>query len=546
MLAHALVQHTERILSDGKPASLPEPPAQVIPGLSQPPDAADSAPPSSPEPTKAMVSQVFDALIAALTAQLDAHVDSHRKAIQALQPESKLSGAGQEPEQAGKTTEDDSDDDDDTAKPQELSRRAKEVVDRKTTETDVAYVKGSTRLRNDLSVVWIKYMQAVRRVEGLRPMRAIFSRARKSPYATWRVYEASALTEYHTSKETRVAVNVFELACKLFASPAILALTPGEPSVASAQGAASSPAAPSIGGAAAMLAAQEAAAALAVRYLEFLLSINDENNARVLFERIVSSPLSPELTKPLWDRWREFTHQYGDGAAIAALDLRFLATYPNISPLEALSEAAVWADVAPIHHRDLGHPTVEEEEFQRIRAVSATTSAAAAAASVAAAPVEPAATATQPSVASEPQAAPRARSRSPTVVTPGKRTGEEMPVPSFPKRSRLNSPPPAMRERERERERERALGQYGQEAVNLPPSVWELLSKIVPAASWDGPIVQADQLLRELRSATMPPAGSRAGPGFAASHAVPASYGEPPALATRPPWLRGVSRPRKY
>lgn len=89
------------------------------------------------------------------------------------------------------------------------------------------------------SLVWIKYMHFVRRTEGQRPMRTIFARARKSKHCTWQVFEANALMEYHCSKDVAVATKVFELALKSY----------GEDE------------------------------AFVVRYLDFLLSVNDDNSA---------------------------------------------------------------------------------------------------------------------------------------------------------------------------------------------------------------------------------------------------------------------------
>lgn len=93
-------------------------------------------------------------------------------------------------------------------------------------------------LKEAASLVWIKQMHFVRRTEGRRPSRAIFGRARKSPHCTWQVYEANALMEFHCSKDVGVATKVFELALKTFGSDE----------------------------------------AFVVRYLDFLISINDDNS----------------------------------------------------------------------------------------------------------------------------------------------------------------------------------------------------------------------------------------------------------------------------
>lgn len=75
-------------------------------------------------------------------------------------------------------------------------------------------------------------------LQGLRACRSIFGRARKSPLCTWQVFEANALMEYHCSKDVKVATKVFELALKSYGGDE----------------------------------------AFVVRYLDFLISINDDNS----------------------------------------------------------------------------------------------------------------------------------------------------------------------------------------------------------------------------------------------------------------------------
>lgn len=74
--------------------------------------------------------------------------------------------------------------------------------------------------------------------QGSRPTRTLFGKARKSPHCSWLIYEASAMMEYHCSKDTVVATKVFELALKTFPENETLV----------------------------------------VRYLDFLISINDEKS----------------------------------------------------------------------------------------------------------------------------------------------------------------------------------------------------------------------------------------------------------------------------
>lgn len=166
-------------------------------------------------------------------------------------------------------------------------------------------------------LVWIKYMHFVRRTEGQRPSRAIFARARKSKYCTWQVFEANALMEYHCSKEVSVATKVFELALKTYGTDE----------------------------------------AFVVRYLDFLLSINDDNNARALFERTVIN-FTPERARPVWDRWSEYEYSFGDTASVRKMNQRLAEVYPEDRPVKRLMDQNTYMDLDVIGPRDLGMRTV--------------------------------------------------------------------------------------------------------------------------------------------------------------------------------------------
>jgi len=71
-----------------------------------------------------------------------------------------------------------------------------------------------------LSLVWIFYMRFCRRAENVKAARAVFSRARKSPFCMSHVFVASALMEHYISKDPAVAGRVFELGLKTLATGA--------------------------------------------------------------------------------------------------------------------------------------------------------------------------------------------------------------------------------------------------------------------------------------------------------------------------------------
>ncbi|KAI1782062.1 hypothetical protein LXA43DRAFT_1104849 [Ganoderma leucocontextum] len=68
-----------------------------------------------------------------------------------------------------------------------------------------------------------------------------------------------------------------------------------------------------------------------LRYLSFLISVNDETNARALFERAVGK-ISPDKARPLWERWAQYEYMYGDLAAAQMLEKRMTKVYPNGAP----------------------------------------------------------------------------------------------------------------------------------------------------------------------------------------------------------------------
>ena len=88
-----------------------------------------------------------------------------------------------------------------------------------------------------------------------------------------------------------------------------------------------------------------------LRYLNFLLSINDENSgciycclscpinvsyftdARALFERVIGT-FPCEKGRALWERWARYEYQYSDLAAAHRFERRMCKAYPNgMSPL---------------------------------------------------------------------------------------------------------------------------------------------------------------------------------------------------------------------
>ncbi|KAH8921847.1 Suf-domain-containing protein [Atractiella rhizophila] len=157
-------------------------------------------------------------------------------------------------------------------------------------EIEAAWKKRTDKVKERLGNVWIMEMRFAIRAEGMKQARQVFAKARKKQaYVSWQVFEAAALIEYHWNKDSKVSTNIFELGMKSY----------GE----------------DVG--------------FAVRYLDFLISVNDTSNARAHFEKTVAKITDPEKSKPIWERWAEYEYQFGDLNAIQKLDERWSEMFPT-------------------------------------------------------------------------------------------------------------------------------------------------------------------------------------------------------------------------
>ncbi|PPQ82048.1 hypothetical protein CVT26_003687 [Gymnopilus dilepis] len=125
--------------------------------------------------------------------------------------------------------------------------------------------------RTEYGLVWVMYMRFGLRAEGTQSLRSIFGKVRRDRWATWETYDASARMEYHHTGDKDVGSRIYEKGMTAFGHEVDYIL----------------------------------------RYLEFLLSINDPTNARVLFERALHN-IAPEHTTPLWQCWSQYQYMYGD------------------------------------------------------------------------------------------------------------------------------------------------------------------------------------------------------------------------------------------
>ncbi|KAK7434746.1 mRNA 3'-end-processing protein rna14 [Stygiomarasmius scandens] len=135
--------------------------------------------------------------------------------------------------------------------------------------------------KKEYGLVWIMYMRFGRRAEGVKSSRSIFGKARKARYVPWQIFEAAALMEYHCTGDKDVATKIFALGMNTYGKEEDFV----------------------------------------VRYLSFLISQNDENNARALFESAVAT-FPPEQCRIIWERWSTYEYHYGNVEAARKLEKR--------------------------------------------------------------------------------------------------------------------------------------------------------------------------------------------------------------------------------
>ncbi|KAF7724317.1 mRNA 3'-end-processing protein rna14 [Apophysomyces ossiformis] len=163
------------------------------------------------------------------------------------------------------------------------------------------------------SLVWINYMQFARRTEGIKVAREVFSKARRATNRTYHVFVASALMEYHNSKNPTIAGKIFGLGIKIF---------PEDPDYI-------------------------------CEYLDFLIQMNDDNNTRALFERTLAT-MATEKSEPVWAKFLEYESKYGDLASVQNVEKRRNEAIPGKTPLESLLDRYGYLNINSISELELG------------------------------------------------------------------------------------------------------------------------------------------------------------------------------------------------
>ncbi|KAI8117748.1 Protein suppressor of forked [Lucilia cuprina] len=152
----------------------------------------------------------------------------------------------------------------------------------------------------DPTLAYVQYMKFARRAEGIKSARAIFKKAREDIRSRYHVFVAAALMEYYCSKDKDIAFRIFELGLKRFG---------GSPEYV-------------------------------MCYIDYLSHLNEDNNTRVLFERVLSSGgLTPQLSVNVWNRFLEFESNIGDLSSIVKVERRRSAVLENLKEYEGKETA---------------------------------------------------------------------------------------------------------------------------------------------------------------------------------------------------------------
>ncbi|ALC49674.1 su-f- [Drosophila busckii] len=152
----------------------------------------------------------------------------------------------------------------------------------------------------DPTLVYVQYMKFARRAEGIKSARSIFKKAREDVRSRYHIFVAAALMEYYCSKDKEIAFRIFELGLKRFG---------GSPEYV-------------------------------MCYIDYLSHLNEDNNTRVLFERVLSSGgLSPHKSVEVWNRFLEFESNIGDLSSILKVERRRSSVFENLKEYEGKETA---------------------------------------------------------------------------------------------------------------------------------------------------------------------------------------------------------------
>jgi len=135
----------------------------------------------------------------------------------------------------------------------------------------------------DPTLCYIQYMKFCRRAEGIKSARTVFKKAREDERSNFHVFVAAALMEYYSSKDNKVAFKIFDLGLRKFGKNTDYILA----------------------------------------YLDYLSHLNEDNNTRVLFERVLAQGnIEPNDSLEIWNKFLEFESNIGDLASVVKVERR--------------------------------------------------------------------------------------------------------------------------------------------------------------------------------------------------------------------------------
>ncbi len=148
----------------------------------------------------------------------------------------------------------------------------------------------------DATLAFIQAMRFERRTDGIKSARIIFKRAREDPRTSHQIYVAAALMEYYCTKDNNIAFNIFNLGLKKYGQNVDYILA----------------------------------------YIDYMTHLNEDHNARVLFERVLSpdNPIPKQSQPAIWHEFLKFESQVGDLLSIKKVEKRRLALYSDLHELE--------------------------------------------------------------------------------------------------------------------------------------------------------------------------------------------------------------------
>lgn len=139
----------------------------------------------------------------------------------------------------------------------------------------------------EITFTYIALMKAVKRMDSIAQARQIFSECRKLNYSTFHIYIASASMELRNDKPD-IATKIFEIGLKRFSLDVNYIKA----------------------------------------YIDFLIRINDDTNARALFETSITK-IDPKEAKALYEQFLEYEAKFGELSSLKKLEDRYKALYPG-------------------------------------------------------------------------------------------------------------------------------------------------------------------------------------------------------------------------